>query len=280
MLHLPQLRRQLQRLQQCRSAELQVHDMLSLTTWQVLPQVACLSTAVPLLLQITIIVWQKLSSAREVLVEQELGDVLLAGATSGSCLFGCNVRQQLRSCSPHGFVASCGSAFKAADHPTEAVRLAQAAACSTQDTTWHVVAGGIYRRIGQSVAHSLKDRMCCRAGLAAILLHFAFLLFNILVTWLLRFPEKERKAVIVMASQKNLPTAAGEPAQPDVGAGSSGSTLWQQCGCCGCVQHTVLLGHHTALKSAQRPFSVELRCPLADTPCHVVLRVCSHYLLL
>jgi hypothetical protein len=26
------------------------------------------------------IVWQKLSSAREVLVEQELGDVLLAGA--------------------------------------------------------------------------------------------------------------------------------------------------------------------------------------------------------
>lgn len=32
------------------------------------------------LLQITMIVWQKLSSAREVLVEQELGDVLLAGA--------------------------------------------------------------------------------------------------------------------------------------------------------------------------------------------------------
>lgn len=29
--------------------------------------------------QITMIVWQKLSSAREVLVEQELGDVLLAG---------------------------------------------------------------------------------------------------------------------------------------------------------------------------------------------------------
>jgi sodium/bile acid cotransporter 7 len=31
-------------------------------------------------LQITMIVWQKLSSARSVLVEQELGDVLLAGA--------------------------------------------------------------------------------------------------------------------------------------------------------------------------------------------------------
>jgi sodium/bile acid cotransporter 7 len=31
-------------------------------------------------LQITMIVWQKLSSAREALVEQELGDVLLAGA--------------------------------------------------------------------------------------------------------------------------------------------------------------------------------------------------------
>lgn len=30
-------------------------------------------------LQITMIVWQKLSSAREVLIEQELGDVLLAG---------------------------------------------------------------------------------------------------------------------------------------------------------------------------------------------------------
>lgn len=47
------------------------------------------------------------------------------------------------------------------------------------------------------------------AGLAAILLHFAILFFNMLVTWLLRFPEKERKAVIMMASQKNLPTAAG-----------------------------------------------------------------------
>lgn len=46
-------------------------------------------------------------------------------------------------------------------------------------------------------------------GLAAILLHFAFLFFNTLATWLLRFPEKERKAIIVMASQKNLPTAAG-----------------------------------------------------------------------
>jgi hypothetical protein len=49
-------------------------------------------------------------------------------------------------------------------------------------------------------------------GLAAILLHFAFLFFNMLVTWLLRFPEKERKAIIVMASQKNLPTAAGRHA--------------------------------------------------------------------
>jgi hypothetical protein len=34
----------------------------------------------PAALQITMIVWQKLSSAREVLVEQELGDVLMAGA--------------------------------------------------------------------------------------------------------------------------------------------------------------------------------------------------------
>jgi hypothetical protein len=47
-----------------------------------------------------------------------------------------------------------------------------------------------------------------RAGLAAIVLHFVFLFFNILTSWLLRFPEKERKAIIVMASQKNLPTAA------------------------------------------------------------------------
>jgi hypothetical protein len=46
------------------------------------------------------------------------------------------------------------------------------------------------------------------AGLAAIVLHFVFLFFNILLSWLLRFPEKERKAIIVMASQKNLPTAA------------------------------------------------------------------------
>ncbi|WIA37797.1 hypothetical protein OEZ86_014662 [Tetradesmus obliquus] len=74
-------------------------------------------------LQITMIVWQKLSSARSVLVEQDLGDVLLA-------------------------------------------------------------------------------------GLAAIVLHFVFLFTNILLSWLLRFPEKERKAIIVMGSQKNLPTAA------------------------------------------------------------------------
>jgi predicted Na+-dependent transporter len=68
-------------------------------------------------LQITIIVWQKLSAAREVLVEQEAADVFLA-------------------------------------------------------------------------------------ALAAILLHFIFLMFNIIVTWLLRFPEAERKAIIIMASQK------------------------------------------------------------------------------
>jgi len=74
-------------------------------------------------LQITLIVWQKLSAAREVLIEQEMGDVLLA-------------------------------------------------------------------------------------GLAAIVEHFIFLMFNIIVSWLLRFPEMERKAIIVMCSQKNLPTAA------------------------------------------------------------------------
>lgn len=48
----------------------------------------------------------------------------------------------------------------------------------------------------------------CYAALAAILLHFVFLFWNILVSWLLRFPEQERKAIIIMASQKNLPTAA------------------------------------------------------------------------
>lgn len=46
------------------------------------------------------------------------------------------------------------------------------------------------------------------AALSAIVLHFIFLTFNIIVTWLLRFPEAERKAIIIMASQKNLPTAA------------------------------------------------------------------------
>lgn len=46
------------------------------------------------------------------------------------------------------------------------------------------------------------------AGLAAILLHFVFLMFNIVITWVARFPEAERKAIIIMASQKNLPTAA------------------------------------------------------------------------
>ncbi|GBF95507.1 BASS family transporter: sodium ion bile [Raphidocelis subcapitata] len=74
-------------------------------------------------LQITMIVWQKVSAARTVLVEQEAGDVLLA-------------------------------------------------------------------------------------ALAAIVLHFAFLTFHVVVTWLARFPEAERKAIIMMGSQKNLPTAA------------------------------------------------------------------------
>lgn len=74
-------------------------------------------------LQITLIVWQKLSAAREVLVQQEAGDVLLA-------------------------------------------------------------------------------------GLAAVVLHFALLVFNVVATWLARFPEAERKAIVVMAAQKNLPTAA------------------------------------------------------------------------
>jgi len=37
------------------------------------------------LLQITIIVWQKLSAAREVLVEQEAGDVVLAGKRTPAC---------------------------------------------------------------------------------------------------------------------------------------------------------------------------------------------------
>lgn len=62
------------------------------------------------------------------------------------------------------------------------------------------------------MCHEFRKCVCCCAatGLAAILLHFAFLFFNVLATWLLRFPEKERKAVIVMASQKNLPTAAGK----------------------------------------------------------------------
>lgn len=54
----------------------------------------------------------------------------------------------------------------------------------------------------------LDASMCCPAGFAAIVLHFALLFFNILLSWLLRFPEMERKAIIVMASQKNLPTAA------------------------------------------------------------------------
>lgn len=46
------------------------------------------------------------------------------------------------------------------------------------------------------------------AAFAAIVEHFIFLFMNTLVTWLARFPEQERKAIIIMASQKNMPTAA------------------------------------------------------------------------
>jgi sodium/bile acid cotransporter 7 len=74
-------------------------------------------------LQITLIVWQKVSAAHGVLIEQEAGDVLLA-------------------------------------------------------------------------------------ALAAVSLHCLFLALNIVATWLARLPEAERRAAVVMASQKNLPTAA------------------------------------------------------------------------
>ncbi len=43
---------------------------------------------------------------------------------------------------------------------------------------------------------------------AAIVQHFCFLVLNTLLTWLLRVPQKERQAIIIMASQKNLPVAA------------------------------------------------------------------------
>lgn len=46
------------------------------------------------------------------------------------------------------------------------------------------------------------------AVVAAIVQHIAFLVMNMLLTWVLRLPEKERKAVIIMASQKALPIAA------------------------------------------------------------------------
>ena len=46
------------------------------------------------------------------------------------------------------------------------------------------------------------------AILGAISQHFFFLFFNIIIAWVLRLPERERKAFIIMASQKSLPTAA------------------------------------------------------------------------
>lgn len=46
------------------------------------------------------------------------------------------------------------------------------------------------------------------AIVAAIVLHIIFLLLHIIAVWLLRVPEKERKAIIIMCSQKNLPVAA------------------------------------------------------------------------
>lgn len=60
------------------------------------------------------------------------------------------------------------------------------------------------------------------AALAVIVLHFIFLAFNMLVTWLLRFPEAERKAIILMASQKNLPTAATIISYFDASVGNLG----------------------------------------------------------
>jgi sodium/bile acid cotransporter 7 len=43
---------------------------------------------------------------------------------------------------------------------------------------------------------------------AAIVQHFCFLVMNTVLTWGLRVPHKERQAIIIMASQKNLPVAA------------------------------------------------------------------------
>jgi hypothetical protein len=42
---------------------------------------------------------------------------------------------------------------------------------------------------------------------AAIMLHVVFLVFNGLVIWILAFPNKERKAVHLITSQKTLPVS-------------------------------------------------------------------------
>ena len=81
----------------------------------------------------------------------------------------------------------------------------------------YLVNNGLTRYLGNGDAGDVL-----LAALAAVGLHFAFLAFNVVVTWLARFPEAERKAIIVMASQKNLPTAATIISYFDAGVGNLG----------------------------------------------------------
>jgi predicted Na+-dependent transporter len=190
--------------------------------------------------QITMIVWQKLSSAREVLVEQEAGDVLLAGAAAPASRFG------LQLLDGGGPCPSCTCHWQ-----QRVVALHTLALCQ-----------GHLHVSGARVC-LLRDTCACVplcAGFAAIVLHFAFLFFNMLVTWLLRFPEKERKAMIVMASQKNLPTAAGALAvcaRVRWGGGGACFLPAQALGladtvpvCCVCPGHAVLHRSCPVLHSA------------------------------
>ena len=122
-------------------------------------------------LQITIIVWQKLSAAREV----------RPGARGGCPL----PPQKPRRDHPKPWPASENTA-QPPHHPRHNRR----------------------KTLLPQVLVQQEAADVFLAALAAIVLHFIFLTFNIIVTWLLRFPEAERKAIIIMASQKNLPTAA------------------------------------------------------------------------
>lgn len=67
---------------------------------------------------------------------------------------------------------------------------------------WQTLSYSHHKLMEQKFSHIVL------AIIGAIMQHFFFLVMNSIIAWIIRLKEVERKAYIIMASQKSLPTAA------------------------------------------------------------------------